>query len=257
MRLERQDGKKIDLKRLIKHQKYGTVSEYKVWVWDPKHKERFEIRLVISLLPRKQAMQARARKRERIRRKSGSKASLAPVWWAGAMMLGTTLPQQQWSARDVVKLYRARWQIELFFKRLKQGLQLHLLPVKVWERAQTYVHLCLIVWSLQEQGAQELSQLLADLQNAPEVGPQEEQALEPLEEPSWVTSHWALARCELETLRVLLRGSWTRQRLSDCLPALRRYLVSRQREKRLSQETEVQQWLLQQLGLLQKEAAAA
>src|SRR5436309_1485524 len=29
--------------------------------------------------------------------------------------------------------------MELLFKRLKQGLQLHVLPVKLWERAQAYV----------------------------------------------------------------------------------------------------------------------
>jgi hypothetical protein len=62
---------------------------------------------------------------------------------------------------------------------------------------------------------------------------------------------------ELETLRTLLRGSWTRQRLCDGLPNLRRYLVSRQRFRRISQETEVQQWLLQQLALPGKEAIAA
>lgn len=98
VRLEREDGKKIDVKRLIKHQKYGTVSEYKVWVWEPTHKERFAVRLVVSLLPRQQAMAARARKRERIRRKKGSKANLSCAWWAGAMLLGTTLPQEVWSS---------------------------------------------------------------------------------------------------------------------------------------------------------------
>jgi hypothetical protein len=91
VRLEREDGKKIDLKRLVKHQKYGTVSEYRVCVWDPKHTERFAVRLVISLLPRHQAMAARARKREHIRHKKGSKANLASAWWAGVMILGTTL----------------------------------------------------------------------------------------------------------------------------------------------------------------------
>src|SRR6266702_3211716 len=212
---------------------------------------------VFSLLPRKQAMQARARKQERIRRKKGSKASLAPAWWAGVMILGTTLPQEQWSAQDVVKLYRARWQIELLFKRLKHGLQLHLLPVKLWERAQASVQLCLIVWSLQEQEAQELSELLVGRLREPEVGPLEEPAEDAAENPTWVVSHWGLACCELSTLRTLLRGSWTRQRLRDCLPALRRYLVSRQRQTRLSQETEVQQWLRQRLGLPEKEAIAA
>jgi hypothetical protein len=253
--LEREDGQKINVKRLVKHQKYGTVSEYQVWVWDPKHKERFAVRLVISLLPRQQAMQARARKQEHIRHKKGSKANLAPAWWAGVMILGTTLAKEQWSAQDVVKLYRARWQIELFFKRLKQGLHLHLLPIKLWERALASVHLSLIVWSLQEQEAQELSEALSGLLSEPEVGPLQEQ--EEQQQLTWVISHWGLACCELETLRTLLRGSWTRQRLRDCLSDLRRYLVSRQRCRRLSQETEVQQWLLQRLAMPVKEAITA
>ena len=50
VRLEREDGQKIDLKRLVKHQRYGTVSEYRVWVWDAKHEERFAVRLVMRAL---------------------------------------------------------------------------------------------------------------------------------------------------------------------------------------------------------------
>ena len=257
VRLEREDGKKIDLKRLVKHQKYGTISEYQVWVWDAKHQKRFPVRLVISLLPRKQAMAARARKQERIRNKKGTKANLAPAWWAGVMLIGTTLPRETWSVQDVVKLYRARWQIELFFKRLKGGLQLHLLPVKLWERAKAYVHLCLIVWSLQEQEAQALSEMLTGLLNEPEVGSLEEPLEEESKQPLWVISHGRLARCELETLQTLLRGSWTHQRVRDCLPALQRYLLSRYRKKRPSQETEVQHWLLFQLGVPEKEPVAA
>ena len=149
--------------RLIKHQRYGTVKEYQAWVWDASHKERFAIGVVVSLLPRKQAMQARARKQARIRLKKGAKANLAPAWWAGVMLLLTTLPHESWSAQDVVKLSRARWQIELFFKRLKQGLHLHLLPVQLWERAQAYVHLCLLVWALQEQETQDLREMLSGL----------------------------------------------------------------------------------------------
>jgi Transposase DDE domain len=256
VRLEREDGQKIDLKRMVKHQKYGTVCEYQVWVWDPKQTERFALRLVVSLLSRRQAMATRARKQERIRHKKGSKANLAPAWWAGVMLLGTTLPKEQWSAQDVVKLYRARWQIELFFKRIKQGLRLHLLPIKLWERAQTYVHLSLIVWSLQEHEAQELSEMLSGLLVEPTVGSLQEHE-EQKEQSTWVISHWGLACCELETLRTSLRGSWTRQRLHDCLPSLQRYLVSRQRCRRPSQETEVQQWLLQRLAMPVKGAIAA
>jgi DDE family transposase len=257
VRLERADGQKLDMKRLIKHQRYGTIKEYQAWVWDGKHTERFAIRVVVSLLPRKQAMQARVRKQARIRLKKGAKATLAPAWWAGVILLGTTLPQEGWSAQDVVRLYRARWQIELFFKRLKQGLHLHLLPVKLWERAQAYVHLCLLVWALQEDQAQDLRQLFTELLSEAEVGPlqQDDGPVEPI--PLWVISHGELARCELETLRTLLRGSWSRQRLRECVPEIRRYLVSRKRDKRLAQETEVHHWLLRQLAMPPRQAPVA
>ena len=257
VRFEREDGHKIDLKRLVKHQGYATVTQRKVWVWDPKHKERFQVRLVIEVLPRKQAMQARERKRERIRLKHGPKHNMAPAWWAGVLLLVTTLPQEQWSAPQVVKLYRARWQIELVFKRLKQGLQLHLLPVKLWERARVYVHLCLIVWSLQEHEAQALYEQLADLLAEPNVGKMLEQAEEEPQEPMWVISRWGLMRGALDTLRTLLHGTWSPQRLQQCLPELRRYLVTRQREKRVSQETEVRVWFLKRLGKPTNEVAAA
>jgi Transposase DDE domain len=257
VRLERKDGSKIDLKRLVKHQKYGTVSQYTVWIWDTAHEERFEVRLVISLLPRAQAMQARARKRERLRRKKGAKASAASAWWAGVMILATTLPQESWSAQDVVKLYRMRWQIELLFKRVKRGLQLYLIPVKVWERAQAYVHLCLLAWALQEQHAQTLSEELRERMKEQEETWSEEAAEQESEPAGLVLSLWKLAQIALETLRTQLRGTWTSQRLRDCLPDLQRYLLSRRRKGRPSQQDEVHQWLLQMLGEPKKESDAA
>ena len=73
VRLEREDGQKIDLKRLVKHQGYGTVTQRMVWVSYPKHKERFPVRLVIEVLPRKQASAAPASANE-----STSGANMVP-----------------------------------------------------------------------------------------------------------------------------------------------------------------------------------
>lgn len=257
VRLEREDGHKIDLKRLVKHQGSATVTQRQVWIGDPKHKERFPVRLVIEVLPRQQVMQARARKRERIRLKHGPKHSMASAWWAGVLLLVTTLPQEDWSASEVVKLYRARWQIELVFKRLKQGLHLHLLPGKCWERARMYVQLCLILWSLQEQESQQIYEQLVDLLREPEVGKLLEQAQEEQQEPKWVISRWGLMRCQVDALRTLFHGSWPPERLLHCLPDLRRYLVTRQRKKRVSQDPQVRAWLLQRLAKLANEGLAA
>ena len=48
----------------------------------------------------------------------------------------------------MVRLYRTRWQIELFFKRLKQCLRLHGFVLKDWERASHVLRLNLVVWWL-------------------------------------------------------------------------------------------------------------
>ena len=102
VRFEREDGHKIDLKRLVKHQGYGTVTQRTVWVSYPNHKERFPVRLVIEVLPRKQASAVPARANA-----STSGANMVPTtaWLrpGGVLLLATTLPQEQWSAPEVVK----------------------------------------------------------------------------------------------------------------------------------------------------------
>lgn len=85
--------------------------------------------------------------------------------------------------------------------------------------------------------------VLSGLLIEPEVSPVQEQ-----DEPGQLTPTWCSV---IGAWRVV---SWRR---CGPLQVVRRFLVSRQRDKRLSQETEVQHWLLQQLVRPQKEAAAA
>lgn len=76
------------------------------------------LRLVIAPLP--EAAVAAARKRVR-RRNSKNCKRLDPrsEQAAGYLMLVTSLPPEHATAAEIVRLYRARWQIELGFKRLK------------------------------------------------------------------------------------------------------------------------------------------
>lgn len=67
------------------------------------------------------------------------------------MILVTTTQREQWSGQDLSALYRARWQIELFFKRLKQALHLHQLRLTDWARVSCVGQLHLIGWWLQEE----------------------------------------------------------------------------------------------------------
>jgi IS4 transposase len=46
------------------------------------------------------------------------------------MILGTSLPKIGYTAKDILAVYRLRWQIELAFKRLKSLLRIDKLPTR-------------------------------------------------------------------------------------------------------------------------------
>jgi IS4 transposase len=108
-----------------------------------------------------QAKKARDRKEAKLKKRYGRKYNRELVWWASWVILISTTDAAVWSGPDLVRLYRARWQIELLFKRLKQCLRVHGLRLKDWQRASHVLRLLLLVWWLQEQEAQWLQQLLS------------------------------------------------------------------------------------------------
>jgi len=155
-----------------------------------------------------------------------------------------------------VQLYRARWQIELVFKRLKQGLNWHGVSIKDWDHLTTLVQLKLIVWCLQEQEQLWMRERLSELIQVPqrdwdEANLEQDEATE-----QWVVSSWLLTQQCLQDLSMVLRGRWSRQHLQRCLPLLQRYLLSRKRRKRTHQETTVRTWLSQKLARLMPSNAA-
>ena len=91
-------------------------------------------RLVITRLPADKADESRAR----LRRQQGKKATAQVLYWAGFIMLFTTVLQTRLDAIAVARLYCLRWQVELQFKRDKSVGGLDLLPnrrdenVKAW-----------------------------------------------------------------------------------------------------------------------------
>ena len=162
------------------------------------------------------------------------------------MLLVTTTERTQWSGKELVALYRARWQIEIFFKRLKQCLRLHQLGLKDRERASGVVQLNLIVWWLQEQEAQWMREVLTSVleplaEDVREVS-EDEESQEEQEAEDWILSSWTLAHFCCEQMRTMVRGAWSRQRTQECQQALRRYVRSHQR-KRGHRESEQRSWV--------------
>jgi DDE family transposase len=255
LRLETEHGERIDLKSQLKRQPYGKARHILGWVKAP-DAERYQVRLVAYRLPKEVAVRAQERKRQRLREKRGKNFNQELVWWAGWILLITTLPLVSWSDEEVAQLYRARWQVELVFKRLKQGLNWHGVSIKDWDHLSTLVQLKLIVWCLQEQEQLWMREQLGQLMQLPQRDWQEA-SLEPDEaSDQWTISSWLLTQQCLQDLSMLLRGRWSRQHLQCCLPLLQRYLLSRKRRKRTHQETTSRSWLSQKLARLMPSHAA-
>ena len=141
---------------------------------------------------------------------------------AGFHLLLTTLPRSRWPLPLVLQLYRARWQIEIFFKRLKGVLQLHRLRWHSRQSVLAVIAALLIGWLLIEDQAEQLRREIADA--------------EPLAFPmsQWQLDQWALA-----SLRQVIEGWWSPQRLRALAPELRR--LFRQRRKRPLREEQRRQ----------------
>jgi len=262
LRLETEKGERIDLKSRLLRQPYGKARHIMGWVKAPDG-ERYQVRLVAYRLPKEVAVQAQARKRQRLQEKRGKNFNQELVWWAGWILLITTLPLEFWSDEEVAQLYRARWQVELVFKRLKQGLNWHGVSIKDWDHLTTLVQLKLIVWCLQEQEQLWMREHLLELNQLPqrdwqEVGCEQDEANVEQDgaDPQWVLSNWLLTQQCLQDLCLLLRGRWSRQHLQCCLPLLQRYLFSRKRKMRIHQESTSRTWLFQKVAQLMPLSAA-
>src|SRR5437764_13865393 len=132
LHIENEQEQTIVLKEQVRGQRADSLKEIKGWVRLPKSGERTQVRLLCYRLPEEQAKKARDRKAAKLRKKHGRKYNHELVWWASWVLLVTTTDEAVWRGQDLIYLYRSRWQIELFFKRIKQCLHLHQLVLKDW-----------------------------------------------------------------------------------------------------------------------------
>jgi hypothetical protein len=237
LRLEEEHGEVIDLRAKVKGVGNGQSVNVQGWVSQGAGQPRYQVRVVLYHLPEAQAHEARCKKQARAKAK-GKQPREETLWWAQWVVLVTTLPAQQWPDDLVLLLYRARWQIELIFKRLKTFLEMHRLRSKHLERAQDLVHLLLIGWCLQEHEARQMREVLDGLLHQQAEAGREQAA----DERVW--SSWTLTALSLTQLRRQLWGGWTTQRWQQCAPFLLRFCGHRRRP-RGHQETDIRATLLE------------
>lgn len=104
--------------------------------------KKLPCRLIAWRLPEDQANRRRQKLREDIRKKRGCEPSAERLAWCDWTILVTNVPVELLAPKEAAVLYRARWQVELLFKRWKSLNLVALLSgatevrqmVRVWSR---------------------------------------------------------------------------------------------------------------------------
>jgi hypothetical protein len=243
-------GERLDVVAWLKELACGTQSRAVLFEHEG---QRFSGRLIASAL----SPEAAERAREKARKKASKQQRTLKeetLFLAGWLLVLSSLPWASWSDAQVLALYRARWQIELVIKRMKQVLKLAQLRGKTAAINEATILALLVCWALQQQEAQWARQVLAQAvqqvaTSSAAAGTESEAAPRRAHEPrEGEVSSWLLTALCVQTLRVVVQGYWTPARLQVCLPHLRRFVRGspRQREQ---QESTIRRRLGTQLGV--------
>ncbi len=158
------------------------------------------------------------------------------LYLAGWLLLITTLPSEHWSPQQILRLYQARWHIELVFKRIKQLLGQHRLRCTTAATAQPTLTALLVGWALLEEESNAvrlaMREAMSCAQQAAEAGGQmalmgadwQATARGPL-------SEWLLAEISVDLFCQQIRGSYSATRYRACLPRLQRFLCTGHRTR--------------------------
>ncbi len=197
--------------------------ERRVWVTTPTG--RWPLRLIAQRLP-PAAAQAAQRRSARASRKKGHTPSTLSRRMAGWVVVVSNLPEATWSAREVLMLYRVRWQVELVIKRFKSLLALDDLRAKDRELAQVYLlGKAMGVVLLEHWTDQHLQAIRAWFDDTSR----------PVSVWRWTVFWW-------DHVRALVRGAISLAMIQAALPKLARYLRDSPRRRR-QQSAMARDWL--------------
>ena len=147
------NGQRILMLEQVKNLKEEESQEWTTWVKHP-NGQWIKGRLIAFKMNPAHANRAQKRAQRRANRKQ-QKLSPEALHLAGYVLLWTSLGEE-WSTEEICELYRARWQIELLFKRMKSIMGLGHLPKKNKQSAKAWICgkllLALLVEKLIETG---------------------------------------------------------------------------------------------------------
>ena len=221
----------------------GHIESRPVWI-TYLHK-RIKLRLIAFRLSEQQQEKAE-RRTKRKAKKNQQKVRPNTLYFSGWVLVVTTLPKEHWSDQQILQLYRARWHIELLFKRIKQLLKRQSLRCKTAATAKSTILLLLLGWALLEEESAAVRLAMRDAIHCTQSSAHEGKLVS---HASWwqddldtTLSEWMLAEASFDLLCQQIRGSYTAERFRTCLPRLQRFLCSGHRH-RPHLYTQVCRWL--------------
>lgn len=142
-------GRRINLVRQVRDLRPGQIAQWPAQVKSPEG-QWFCGRLIVRRLTAAQARRAL----KRIRRRAQLHQKPLRPWQEKLgryLLLWTDLEGRHYPPREILRLYRLRWQIELVFKRLKSILGLGQLPKRSEPAAQAWLEAKLLLVLLIER----------------------------------------------------------------------------------------------------------
>jgi hypothetical protein len=212
--LETAEGQRLDLAGWLRTLEGRPEGVWEREVWLPTPQGRFRVRLVVGRVPSDKAEAARRRARQAARKKK-HQVDPRTLVAAGFVLLVSNLSGAEWSAGEVLALYRLRWQVEMLIKRLKGVLGLDGLRARDPQMAQSYLLAKVL-------GALLVEDLLAVVRDT---------ARAVWGEIPRLLSPWRLLALGHDLLQAAVRGIITAPRQVGRLSELRRGLVDPPRKR--------------------------
>lgn len=210
-------GKPVNLTDLMR--KHAGREQFDVPIWIACKSGRIlAVRLVATKKSEEHILAARSEiiAQARKRNKTASEDALEAAAW---ILLVTTLAKEEFSANDILDLYRLRWRIELAFKRLKSLIGLKAPPGKDERSAKVWILAHLLMAILAEPLVSEL-----DLPPSPE------------ESRLTTPGLWRITKQVVASLRQAIMPQSTIDALRAQADALKRHFHEPPRRKRRYQQ---------------------
>jgi len=143
--------KAFDVLRELESLEYGKIFDKDVWFRDPDSPGQL-IKGRLCAVKRSEESIEMVKKKLRLNAsKKGNRLRAETLEYAKYVILFTTVNRHNFNSREIMELYRLRWQIELVFKRLKSLLKLGHLPKKTDASCKAWLHGKLLVALLVEK----------------------------------------------------------------------------------------------------------